>query len=94
MGGIEVIADYCFCKVIARVYVALYGNVYGSEVKLAFARCVSVRRLGSIYLRENGDYEILALNANSIGADAGKYTARIKPSSVYDLRIRSLPRPP
>ncbi len=39
-----------------------------------------------IYLRENGDYEILALNANSIGADAGKYTARVKPSSVYDIK--------
>lgn len=39
-----------------------------------------------IYLRENGDYEILALNANSIGADAGKYTARIKPSSVYEIK--------
>ncbi len=39
-----------------------------------------------IYLRENGDYEILALNANSIGADAGKYTARVKPSSVYEIK--------
>jgi len=40
-----------------------------------------------IYLKENGvDYEILELNPSSVGSDAGLYTARLKPSSVYNIK--------
>ncbi|MDE7082167.1 MAG: autotransporter adhesin family protein [Clostridia bacterium] len=39
-----------------------------------------------IYIKDNGvDYEVLELQPNSIGKNAGKYTARIKPSSVYNI---------
>lgn len=57
-------------------YVTNGGFVYNGEVQYPTP----------IYVKDNGGYEVLAIQPNSVGADAGKYSARIKPSSVYNIK--------
>ncbi|MDE7167376.1 MAG: hypothetical protein K2O28_00845 [Clostridia bacterium] len=38
-----------------------------------------------VYIKDSGEVIKLELNMNSVGADAGDYTARLKPSSVYNI---------